>query len=86
MHPNGLRLDGRLVPDGPGWIGMRRIVSCCMSRRVRPGRPGVQRAEHRALARAARAKRRAVAMEIAAYPATRSASTAVLPVHLRPGL
>jgi len=35
---------------------------------------------------AARAKRRAVALEIAGYPATRSASTAVLPVHLRPGL
>lgn len=44
------------------------------------------RVERRALARAARAKRRAVAMEIAGYPATRSASTAVLPMHLRSGL
>lgn len=53
---------------------------------LRPGRPGAERVERRALARAARAQRRAVAMEIAGYPATRSASTAVLPVHLRPGL
>lgn len=53
---------------------------------LRPRRPSTERVERRALARAARAKRRAVALEIAGYPATRSASTAVLPMHLRSGL
>jgi len=64
--------------DVRGLSALRQVL---LSRRT-----STERVERRALARAGRAKRRAVALEMAGYPATRSASTAVLPVHLRPGI
>lgn len=66
--------------------GLSALREALRPRRTSTERTSTERGERRALARAARAKRRAVAMEIAGYPATRSASTAVLPMHLRSGL